>query len=58
MLQPPREGPKFLNTDKPAQIKDFSIQITTILETREVEQLGSFVDLGPKPVLERLFRVF
>ena len=51
------EGPKLEHRDEPAQIRNFSVRITTIENTRKIEKLCALINLGPETFFQHFLSV-
>lgn len=49
------QGSKLHHGDKSGEILDFSVWISAIENSREIEELCALIDFGPKPLLEGFF---
>ena len=54
MLIAEDEGAEFHDGDEAGEVEDFSVGITSIKDAREVEELGTLVNLGPEALFQSL----
>jgi hypothetical protein len=50
----PSQGTEFHDRDEARQVQDFRLGILAIRQAGQVEELGTLVNLGPKPLLQPL----
>ena len=54
---PEDQRPELHDGDEAGEVEDLGVGVPAVDDPREVEELGALVDLGPEPLLERLFGV-